>query len=111
MKAEEAMNLLGAGRLVPADEHKVQQLVVSLKEELKTEYARIQPLKAQELMSAVESAIYCPAIIDAWANNPKFTKLHANTRPNADKWFDPLHNVSSAMAYGLSSLEGYVQRH
>ncbi len=60
----------GRGLSAP-QQQSLQQLVRSLKDELKAEYSRTQTSRSEQTMPATESAFYKPAIVDVWANNPQ----------------------------------------
>ncbi len=69
----------------------------TLKEELKSEYQRMNTTKGQNNLSELELAFYQPAITDVWANSG-ISSIKWNSTPNT-AWYSALYDVDDYMNY------------
>src|ERR1700733_2752915 len=80
--AEAIMRLYLEGRqMVASRVPEARDLFRTLKEELDTEYRRMDTIKGEASLSRLASAFYRPAVQDAWANSG-LSSVRWNSRPD-----------------------------
>lgn len=83
--------------------NEAQALLKKLKDDLKSEYKRMDTVKGVAELSDIEVNFYRPAIQDAWANSG-ISQIRWNSRPDY-KWYTALDDVKNYIIYWRSSLQ------
>src|ERR1700738_5356031 len=90
-KGSRALRLLESKPLSAAAQAEIQSLARGIKEELKREYDRMLPERAQRRMTVFELSVYSPTIEKTWKDS-SISRLKVDTLPD-QRWQEPLEAV------------------
>lgn len=86
-----ALRILEERQGTPETEAEVRKIAVWLREELRNEFARTFPERAQRNMSIFEVSVYAPTIEEAWKKSG-ISRLNLDDRPTR-RWHEVLEGV------------------